>query len=145
MVFEVTRLWLHLMAYSKKEANILFRKDQVDTKDNKRDIKMLKDELWTRRVSTKAKVIVLRENQVVEKITSLDEIRRNKTRKQEVWKKLKKDNEQSWEDNRIVYIEGEIYVPNNWKIQEQILQENYEPADVRYLGQQRVLKLIKRN
>ena len=45
---------------------------------------MLKDELWTRRVSTKAEVIVLRENQVVEKITSLDEIRRNKTRKQEV-------------------------------------------------------------
>ena len=101
------------MAYSKKEANILFRKDQVDTKDNKRDIKMLKDELWTRRVSTKAEVIVLRENQVVEKITSLDEIRRNKTRKQEVQKKLKKDNEQSWEDNRIVYIEGKIYVPNN--------------------------------
>ena len=96
---------------------------------------MLKDELWTRRVSTKAEVIVLRENQVVEKITSLDEIRRNKTRKQEVWKKLKKDNEQSWEDNRIVYIEGKIYVPNNWKIQEQILQENYEPVDVRYLGQ----------
>ena len=101
------------MVYSQKGANILFRKDQVDTKDNKRDIKMLKDELWTRRVSTKAKVIVLRENQVVEKITSLDEIRRNKTRKQEVQKKLKKDNEQSWEDNRIVYIEGKIYVPNN--------------------------------
>ena len=72
------------MAYSKKEANILFRKDQVDTKDNKRDIKMLKDELWTRRVSTKAEVIVLREIQVVEKITLLDEIRRNKTIKQEV-------------------------------------------------------------
>jgi len=72
------------MAYSKKGANILFRKDQVDTKDNKRDIKMLKDELWTRRVSTKAEVIVLREIQVVEKITLLDEIRRNKTIKQEV-------------------------------------------------------------
>ncbi len=51
----------------------------------------------------------------------------------------------TWEDNRIVYIEGKIYVPNNWKIQEQILQENYELADVRYLGQQRVLELIKRN
>jgi len=72
------------MAYSKKEANILFRKNQVDTKDNKRDIKMLKDELWTRRVSTKAEVIVLREIQVVEKITLLDEIRRNRTIKQEV-------------------------------------------------------------
>ena len=23
------------------------------------------------------------------------------------------DNEQAWEDNRIVYIEGKIYVPNN--------------------------------
>ena len=72
------------MVYSQKGANILFRKDQVDTKDNKRDIKMLKDELWTRRISTKAEVIVLREIQVVEKITLLDEIRRNKTIKQEV-------------------------------------------------------------
>jgi len=38
---------------------------------------MLKDELWTRRVSIEAEVIVFRENQVVEEITLLDEIRKN--------------------------------------------------------------------
>ena len=46
---------------------------------------------------------------------------------------------------KIVYIEGKIYIPNNWKIQEQILQENYNPANIEYLGQQRMLELIKRN
>ena len=43
------------------------------------------------------------------------------------------------------YIKGKIYVLNNWKIQEQILQKNHEPVDIGYLGQQRILKLIKRN
>ena len=43
------------------------------------------------------------------------------------------------------YIKGKIYVLNNWKIQEQILQKNCEPVDIRYPGQQRILELIKRN
>ena len=42
-------------------------------------------------------------------------------------------------------MEEKIYVPNNWKIQEQILQENHEPANIRHLGQQKMLKLIKKN
>ena len=42
--------------------DILFRKDQVDTIDDIKDIKMLKDELWIKRVSIEAEVIVLREN-----------------------------------------------------------------------------------
>ena len=42
-------------------------------------------------------------------------------------------------------MEEKIYVPNNWKIQEQILQENHEPANIRHSGQQKMLKLIKRN
>jgi len=39
-------------------------------------------------------------------------------------------------------MEKKIYVSNNWKIQEQILQENHKPADIK---QQIMLKLIKRN
>ena len=42
-------------------------------------------------------------------------------------------------------MKGKIYVLNNWKIQEQILQKNCEPVDIRYPGQQRILELIKRN
>jgi len=30
------------------KANILSRKDQIDTKDNNKDVQMLKEELWTR-------------------------------------------------------------------------------------------------
>ena len=38
---------------------------------------MLKDKLWTRQVSMEAEVVVIRENQVVEETTLLEEIRRN--------------------------------------------------------------------
>jgi len=36
-------------------------------------------------------------------------------------------------------------MPNNYKIKEKILQENYDLVDVGYLGQQQMMKLIKRN
>ncbi len=84
-------------------------------------------------------------NQVREETILLDKIRRNQTREQEVQKELDKDNRQAWKDNRIVYMEGKIYILNNQKIQEQILQEYHELADIGYLGQQRMFKLIKRN
>jgi len=34
------------------KANILLRKDQVDTKDNNKDVQMLKEKLWSRRQTT---------------------------------------------------------------------------------------------
>ena len=58
---------------------------------------------------------------------------------------MEKDEEQTWEDNRIVYIDRKIYIPNNKKIQEQILPENHNPVDIGHLGQQRMLELLKRN
>jgi len=42
----------HILGKTNTKADILSRKDQVDTwKDNK-DVKMLKEELWTRSVMT---------------------------------------------------------------------------------------------
>jgi len=38
---------------------------------------MLKNELWTRQISTEVEVVVIRENQVVEEIILLEKIRRN--------------------------------------------------------------------
>ena len=38
-----------------------------------------------------------------------------------------------------------IYIPNNHKIKEKILQENYDSVDVRYPEQQQIMELIKRN
>ena len=77
---------------------------------------MLKEKLWIRRIHIEAKVIILRENQVVEETTLLKVIQRNNTREQELLKESEKDNEQAWEEDGIVYIEGMIYVLNNWKI-----------------------------
>ena len=48
------------------KANILLRKDQVDTKENNKDIKVFKNKLWMRRITTEAEVVIIRENQVVE-------------------------------------------------------------------------------
>ena len=75
----------------------------------------------------------------------LEKIWRKITREQEVLKKLEKEEGQIWEDEGIVYMEGRIYILNNQKIQEQIPQENHNPADVGHPGQQQMLKLIKRN
>ena len=48
-------------------------KDQIDTKEDNKDIKMLKSELWKRRLITEVK-IMFKENQIVEKIILLKEI-----------------------------------------------------------------------
>jgi len=42
-------------------------------------------------------------------------------------------------------MEERIYIPNNKKLKEKILQENYDSVDVGHPGQQQMLKLIKRN
>ena len=56
---------------------------------------MLKEKLWIRRIHIEAKVIILRENQVVEETTLLKVIQRNNTREQELLKESEKDNEQA--------------------------------------------------
>jgi len=61
-------------------------------------------------------VVIIRENQMVKETILLEEIRRNKTREQEVQKELDKDEGQAWENNGIVYMEERIYVLNNKKI-----------------------------
>ena len=73
---------------------------------------MLKDKIWTRRQIT-AEVIMIQRNQVVKETTILEEIQRNGMKEQEVCKELKKEDDQSWEEDGIVYMNGRIYVPNN--------------------------------
>ena len=73
---------------------------------------MLKDEMWIRRqISVEVKMIW--RSQVVEETTILEEIRRNKTKEQEVCKELEKEDGQSFEEDGIVYVDGRIYIPNN--------------------------------
>ena len=70
----------HILEKTNIKANILSRKDQVNTTDNNKNVKVLKNELWTRQVKIKAEVVVIRKNQIVEEIILLEEIRRNQTR-----------------------------------------------------------------
>ena len=58
---------------------------------------------------------------------------------------LEKDNRLLWEEDKIVYMERRMYIPNNKKLKEKILQENHNSVDVEHLRQQRMLELIKQN
>ena len=71
----------------------------------------------------------------MDKLEILEKTKRNNTREQEVVQALEKDDGLSWEQDRIVYMEGRIYIPNSKKLKEKILQENYDSVDIGYLGQ----------
>ena len=73
----------------------------------------------------------------------LEEIRRNGTKERKVIQALEKNYGLSWKEDVIIYMEGRMYIPNNKKLKEKILQENHSLVDVRYPGQQRMLELIK--
>ena len=88
---------------------------------------------------------MIQRNQVIEETTLLEEIQQNETKEQEVCRELEKEDGQLWEENGIVYVDRWIYVPNSQRIKERILKENHEPVDIGYLGQQRMMELIKRN
>jgi len=88
---------------------------------------------------------MLRRTITIDDLEIMKEIKRNNTKEQEVVQALEKNNRLSWEEDRIVYVEGRIYIPNNKKLKEKILQENYDSVDVGHPGQQQMLELIKRN
>jgi len=88
---------------------------------------------------------MLRRNKIIEDSDLLKEIWRNNTKEHEVKQELKKEDSLAWEQNGIIYMDGQTYIPNNRKIKEQILQENHNPVDVGYLEQQRMMELVKRN
>ena len=58
------------------------RKDQVNTKDDNKNVQVLKEKLWTRR--TMPEVTMLKRNQTIDNLNLLEEIQRNNTREQEV-------------------------------------------------------------
>ena len=50
------------------------RKDQVNTKENNKDIKIFKDKLWKRRLIIEVEVVMFKGNQIVEENILLEEI-----------------------------------------------------------------------
>ena len=87
---------------------------------------------------------MIKRETTAEESNILKEIKRNITREKEVVQALKKENSLTWEEDRVVYIEGRIYVPNSKKIREDILKENHNSVDVGHPGQHRIMELLKR-
>ena len=104
---------------------------------------MFKKELWKRR--TIAEVTMLKREITTNKQEVLEEIRRYGTKEQEVIQALEKNGGLTWEEDGIVYLEGRIYIPNNKKLKEKILQENHDSVDVGHPEQQKMIELIKQN
>ena len=65
------------------------RKDQVNTKEDNKDVQLLKEELWTRR--TTVKVMMLRRVATTNDLEMMKEIIRNSTKEQEVIQALEKN------------------------------------------------------
>ena len=79
-----------------------------------------------------------------EECNIIKEIQKNNTREKEVVQALEKQDRLTWEEDRVVYMEGRIYVPNNKRIREEILKENHDSVDMSHPGQHRLLELLKR-
>jgi len=91
-----------------------------------------------------AEITMIKRKMTIEEGDILKKIKRNMTREKEIVQALKKENSLTWEEDGVVYMEGRIYIPNNKKIKEEILKENHDSVDIGYLGQHRMLELLKR-
>jgi len=92
-----------------------------------------------------AEITMMGRKTTADKGNRIKEIKRSNTREKEVVQVLKKEDGLTWEEDGVVYMEGRIYMLNNKKLREEILEKNHSSVDVGYPGQLRMLELIKRN
>jgi len=104
----------HIPGKTNTKADILSRKDQVDTKEDNKDVQLLKDEMWSRK--SVGKIRIFDNRKVVEETDIIKKIKKNRTREKEIVQALQKENGLAWEEDEVVYMEGRIYVPNNKNI-----------------------------
>ena len=107
----------HIPGKTNTKADILSRKDQVNTKNDNKDVQLLKEELWTRRITVE--VTILKRMTTTDNLEIMKEIKRDNTKEWEVVQALEKNDGLSWKEDGIVYVEGRIYVPNNKRIMTQ--------------------------
>jgi len=91
-----------------------------------------------------AEITMMGRKATTEECEVIKEIRRNNTREKKVVQALEKQDRLTWEEDRVVYKEGRIYIPNNKKIRKEILIENHNSVDVGHPEQHRMLELLKR-
>jgi len=81
-------------------------KDQVDTREDNKDVQLLKDEMWSRKITNRIQVFDGRkrgdENDIIKKI------RKNNTREKEVSQAMKREDRLAWEEDNVVYMEGSV-------------------------------------
>ena len=70
------------------KTDILSRKEQVNTKENNKDVQLLKDEMWTRK--TTGKIMMLERKVMTEENSIVKKIQRNNTREKEIVQALEK-------------------------------------------------------
>ena len=114
------------------KTDILSRKNQVNTKEDNKDVQLLKEELQTTRMT--AEVTMLRRMAITDDLEMMKEIKRNNTKEWKMVQVLENDNRLSQEKDRTVYMEERIYVPNNKKLKEKILQDNHDSVDIEHPG-----------
>jgi len=124
------------------KADILSRKEQVNTKEDNKDVQLLKNEIWTRK--TTVKITMLERKVMTEESNIVKKIRKNNTREKEIIQALEKKDRLVWEEDGMAYMEGRIYVPNNKKLREEILRKHHDPVDIGHPGQHRMLELLKK-
>ena len=79
----------YILGKTNMNMDILSRKDQVNTKEDNKDVQLLKDKLWQWR--TTAEIMMIKRKTTVEEGDILKEIKRNMTREKEVVQALKKE------------------------------------------------------
>jgi len=72
----------HIPGKTNTKADILSRKDQINTKEDNKDIQLLKDKLWQRKMM--AEVTMIPRKIKMEENDRLKEIKRNMIRKKEI-------------------------------------------------------------
>ena len=81
----------HIPGKTNMKTDILSRKEQVNTKENNKDVQLLKDEMWTRK--TTGKIMMLERKVMTEENSIVKKIQRNNTREKEIVQALEKKDE----------------------------------------------------
>jgi len=79
----------HIPGKTNIKADILSQKDQVNTKKDNKDVQLLKDEMWTRKTTTK--ITMLGRKAITEEGDIIKKIQKNNTREKEVIQALEKN------------------------------------------------------
>ena len=79
----------HIPGKTNTKADILLRKDQVNTKEDNKDIQLLKDKMWSRKIV--GKIQIFDNRKVVEEMDIIKRIKKNRTREKEIVQALQKE------------------------------------------------------